>query len=134
MSQAEVVFTQQCAALLELQKELMKGQEENSTSVSVLPVPPRTTLPRIQLPYFSGKYEDWPSFCDLFMSLISRDPSILDVTCLHYLKASLKGETELLVRSLPVTDENFARAWRTSRLLREHAPFSSDLFGVHSSV
>jgi len=112
LTQAEVVFTQQRADLIELQEELVKGQKENSMTAPVVS-PPRTTLPRIQLPHFSGKYEDWPSFRDLFVSLISRDSSISDVTRLHYLKASLKGEAELLVRSLPTTDENFARAWQT---------------------
>lgn len=72
----------------------------------------RTMLPRIQLPTFSGKYEDWPSFRDLFKSIISKDASIFAVEKLHYLKTCLKGEAELLIRNLPTTDENFDRAWK----------------------
>lgn len=75
--------------------------------------PSRTTLPRIQLPQFSGQYEEWPSFRDLFHSLIGKDSSISQVEQLHYLKTCVKGEAELLIRSLPTTDENFERAWKT---------------------
>lgn len=74
--------------------------------------PPRSTLPRIQLPSFSGRYEDWPSFRDLFSSIIEKDTSASKVEKLHYLKASLKGEAELLIRSLPTTGDNFERAWK----------------------
>ncbi|KAL6417645.1 hypothetical protein ACFW04_012598 [Cataglyphis niger] len=74
--------------------------------------PPRTTLPRIQLPQFSGLYEDWPSFRDLFHSFIRKDVSAANVEKLHYLKACLKREAELLIRSLPTTCENFDRAWK----------------------
>ncbi|XP_029675866.1 uncharacterized protein LOC115243211 [Formica exsecta] len=72
----------------------------------------RTTLPRIQLPQFSGWYEEWPSFRDLFNSLIVKDASTAQVEKLHYLKTCLKGEAELLIRSLPTTAENFDRAWK----------------------
>ncbi|XP_011858171.1 PREDICTED: uncharacterized protein LOC105555740 [Vollenhovia emeryi] len=71
----------------------------------------KTTLPRIQLPTFSGKYEEWPSFRDLFTSIISRDASLSEVEKLHYLKGCLKGEAELHVRALPTIDKNFSRAW-----------------------
>ncbi|XP_077260483.1 uncharacterized protein LOC143896453 [Temnothorax americanus] len=71
----------------------------------------RTTLPRIQLPEFSGKYEDWPSFRDLFHSLIGRDANTTPVEKLHYLKTSLKGEAELLVRNIATTAENYNSAW-----------------------
>ncbi|KAL6417710.1 hypothetical protein ACFW04_012560 [Cataglyphis niger] len=72
----------------------------------------RTTLPRIHLPQFSGLYEDWPSFRDLFHSLIGKDVSAANIEKLHYLKACLKGEAELLIRSLPTIGENFDRAWK----------------------
>ncbi|XP_071653060.1 uncharacterized protein [Temnothorax longispinosus] len=72
---------------------------------------PRTTLPRIQLPHFSGKYEDWPSFRDLFHSIIGRDANTTPVEKLYYLKTSLKGEAELLVRNIATTAENYDSAW-----------------------
>jgi len=106
----EEMYVHQRAALLEVD-ETLKATKERESALSTstdAPAPPRTTLPRIQLPQFSGRYEDWPPFRDLFRSLIVKDSSISDVTRLHYLKASLKGEAESLVRSLPTTEENFS--------------------------
>lgn len=73
---------------------------------------PRTTLPRIQLLQFSGKYDEWLSFSGLFLSIIGRDPAMAAVEKLHYLKSCLKGETELLIRNLNTTKENYRRAWK----------------------
>lgn len=112
LGQTEAMYVQQRAALLDLEEVLAADKRERKSLPADAATPPRTTLPRIQLPFFSGKYEDWPFFRDLFISLIGKDPVISDVTRLHYLKASLKGEAELLVRSLPTTEENFGRAWQ----------------------
>lgn len=90
-------------------------EAESKTVVSHLPA--RTTLPRIQMPQFSGKYEDWPAFRDLFSSIIGRESTISNVEKLHYLKASLKDKAEQLIRNLSTTDENFNRAWS---MLTEH--------------
>ncbi|XP_071640000.1 uncharacterized protein [Temnothorax longispinosus] len=73
----------------------------------------KTTWPRIQLPSFSGKYEDWPSFRDLFVSILGRE-EISDVEKLHYLKACLKGEAEQLVKNIPTTADNFGWHCRSS--------------------
>ncbi|XP_050459378.1 uncharacterized protein LOC126855608 [Cataglyphis hispanica] len=91
----------------------LRSTERTEVSAAGTPSsqPPRTTLPRIQLPQFSGLYEDWPSFRDLFHYLIGKDDSAANVEKLH-LKACLKGEAELLIRSLPTTGENFDRAWK----------------------
>lgn len=69
------------------------------------------TLPRIQLPNFSGRYEDWPAFRDLFQSIIGKDLAIAQVEKLHYLKTCLKGEAELLIRNISTTGENYECAW-----------------------
>ncbi|XP_071577159.1 uncharacterized protein [Temnothorax nylanderi] len=107
--QAENVYVYQRSVLLDVEKNLPRAKE-------CKPVPgdtagPKTTLPRIQLPSFTGRYEDWPSFRDLFVSLIGRDGAVTDVEKLHYLKACLKGEAEQLVKNIPTTAENFGRAW-----------------------
>ncbi|XP_071581100.1 uncharacterized protein [Temnothorax nylanderi] len=71
----------------------------------------RTTLPKIQLPEFKGKYEDWPAFRDIFQSLIGKDSSLSEVERLHYLKVSLKEDAEALIKNLSTTAENYRRAW-----------------------
>ena len=80
--------------------------KEESKPVTVA-TPPRTTLPRLQISHFSSKYEDWPAFKDLFTSLIINDTNISDVTRMHYLKTSLKGDAEIVVKNLPTASKNF---------------------------
>ncbi|KAL6418839.1 hypothetical protein ACFW04_011733 [Cataglyphis niger] len=97
---------------LDALRRLRSAERTEAPAAEAPSQPPRTTLLRIQLPQFSGLYEDWPSFRDLFHSFIRKDVSAANVEKLHYLKACLKGEAELLIRSLPTTCENFDRAWK----------------------
>lgn len=46
-------------------------------------------------------------------SIIGQDAAISEVEKLHYLKASLKGEAEALVKNLSITAENYDRAWNS---------------------
>ncbi|XP_071650743.1 uncharacterized protein [Temnothorax longispinosus] len=78
---------------------------------------PKRSLPRIELPTFSGAYEQWPSFRDLFRSMIENDATLSKIEKLHYLRTSLKGEADQLVRNLPTTEDNFQRAWT---ILNDH--------------
>lgn len=112
---AEEAYLQQKGALLEFLQGFVKANSKTAAGVNSSPSShaPRTTLPRIQLPHFSGKYEDWPAFRDPFHSIIERDASITQVEKLHYLKICLKGEAELLIRDLSTTSVNFVRAWDT---------------------
>ncbi|XP_029167435.1 uncharacterized protein LOC114937932 [Nylanderia fulva] len=73
--------------------------------------PSRRTLPRINLPQFSGKFEDWPAYRDLFSSMVLGDASLTKIEQLHYLKTSVKGDAEQLIRNLPSTEENLEDAW-----------------------
>ncbi|XP_029672105.1 uncharacterized protein LOC115240853 [Formica exsecta] len=110
---AEEAYVTQKGMILDTLRRLRAAEKVENAAFGPAPSQPaRTTLPRIQLPQFSGLYEDWPSFRDLFDSLIGRDASAADVEKLHYLKACLKGEAELMIRSLPATGENFGRAWK----------------------
>ncbi|XP_013164455.1 PREDICTED: uncharacterized protein LOC106115573 [Papilio xuthus] len=68
-------------------------------------------LPKIDIPTFSGKYVEWTSFRDLFVSLIHNNPSLDDVQRLHYLKSHLQGEAEQLLRHIPITADNYTTCW-----------------------
>ena len=96
---------------------LKKADEREDKSMEILEHQSRKNLPRIHLPTFSGTYTDWPAFRDLFQSLVIKDPSLSGVERLHYLKTSIKGEAEQRIKDLPVTNENFDRAWT---ILAEH--------------
>ncbi|XP_018311205.1 uncharacterized protein [Mycetomoellerius zeteki] len=69
-------------------------------------------LPKIDLPSFSGNYEEWYPFHDTFQSLIHRDTSITSIQKFHYLKSSLKGQAADIIQSLEVSAENYKEAWQ----------------------
>lgn len=68
-------------------------------------------LPQIHLPKFSGGYEEWQTFHDMFESLINQNANLSSVQKLHYLKSCLQGEAELLIKNLSTIDENYTEAW-----------------------
>lgn len=68
-------------------------------------------LPRIELPTFNGKYEEWHAFFDLFNSLIHSNRDISDTQKFHYLRSSLKGDAAEIVSSLEICGTNYADAW-----------------------
>ncbi|XP_076655135.1 uncharacterized protein LOC143360306 [Halictus rubicundus] len=71
----------------------------------------RAVLPKMALPTFEGHYKDWPSFRDLFTSLIINDSSLSPVERLHYLKTCMKGEAMALLKNIRTTNDNFNIAW-----------------------
>lgn len=68
-------------------------------------------LPKLTIPTFSGKYTEWPTFRDLFVSAIHKNSSIDNVQKLHYLKGYLTGEAEQLLRHIPISESNYDRCW-----------------------
>lgn len=74
-------------------------------------LPEAVRLPRIEIPKFSGDYQEWRSFHDLYVSIIHDNISIPDVQKLHYLKSNLQGEAQALIRGLQVTAANYQSAW-----------------------
>ncbi|XP_029674246.1 uncharacterized protein LOC115242242 [Formica exsecta] len=114
LGQVEEVCVIQRAAVLELEEALTQPTSPKTgsrLSGDELRAASRTTFPRIQLPSFSGRYEDWPAFRDLFQSIIGKDSSIAQVEKMHYLKTCLKGEAELLIRNIATTGDNYDSAW-----------------------
>ena len=111
-SAAELAYT---VALGFLYDESAKEAGAQSTPEDVQPAATtrRAHLPRISLPTFSGRAEDWESFRDLFRSLIHIDPSLTGVEKLHYLKTSVQGEAKRALDGLSTTEANYTTAWST---------------------
>lgn len=93
------------------------AQQQNSSSASQssnLNAPhslfSQIKLPSLEIPTFSGKYEEFPAFKDLFSALIDKNDSLSDVQKLMYLKSVLKDEPLDLINNLTVTNENYAVA------------------------
>ncbi|XP_070527718.1 uncharacterized protein [Cardiocondyla obscurior] len=68
-------------------------------------------LPKINLPTFSGKYEEWVTFHDTFNSLIHENEPLTDVQKFHYLRASLLDEAKNVIAALEVSGANYEGAW-----------------------
>ncbi|XP_046868923.1 uncharacterized protein LOC124461446 [Drosophila willistoni] len=66
---------------------------------------------RIKLPTFSGNYEDWQHFSDMFVGSIGSDPHLTSCQKFHYLKSYLSGEAFSLIKHIAVTNDNYSEAW-----------------------
>jgi hypothetical protein len=82
------------------------GEEIIKNSVKSL----KTRLPMIEIPTFSGNYNEWSAFHDLFKSLIHDNAELTNVEKYHYLKSNLRGEAEMILRQFPLTDSNYEKA------------------------
>lgn len=70
-----------------------------------------SSLTDAKLPKFSGKFDDWENFRDLFRSLIHRRDDLANVLKMNILKSTLEGEAASHLTGLEVTDDNYTRAW-----------------------
>ncbi|XP_036138905.1 uncharacterized protein LOC118644436 [Monomorium pharaonis] len=68
-------------------------------------------LPKLDLPKFSGKYDEWVPFCNAFRSAIHSNPSLSNVHKLQYLRAATNGDAHKVICSLEISDENYPVAW-----------------------
>jgi hypothetical protein len=64
-------------------------------------------LRAIKLRIFSGQYNCWICFSDMFKVMIHENDSLPEIYKFHYLKSSLSGEAEHLVINLPMTANNY---------------------------
>ncbi|XP_033228563.1 uncharacterized protein LOC117180265 [Belonocnema kinseyi] len=67
------------------------------------------SMPKIELPKFSGSYTEWENFKDLFTSLVHSNPGVSSVEKLYHLKSSLIGEAAQLLHRIPITQGNYQR-------------------------
>ena len=68
-------------------------------------------LPRIDLPKFTGKYDEWENFRDIFRALVQRREDMSASIKFYYLKTHLVGEVLDKIKGLAMSDANFEGAW-----------------------
>ncbi|CAK1583794.1 unnamed protein product [Parnassius mnemosyne] len=73
---------------------------------------PKFHLPVINVPQFSGDFQEWLEFRDTYLSIIHNNNNISNVHKFHYLRAALKGTASLIIQSLDVTANNYPIAWQ----------------------
>ncbi|XP_076679541.1 uncharacterized protein LOC143374875 [Andrena cerasifolii] len=114
LSLGEEAYLNQKADLLDQLDALpvrRKADEQSGTDSDETDSSRGRTLQKIALPTFAGDYQLWPSFRDLFISLIIKNSSLSAVDKLHYLKSSLSGEAARVIQNVTITANNFKRAW-----------------------
>ncbi|KAI5644506.1 hypothetical protein NE865_03395 [Phthorimaea operculella] len=68
-------------------------------------------LPKIILPVFTGSYESWNNFHDLFTKIIHNDRSLTATEKMQYLKTHVQGDAAKLIKHLCVSEANYQTAW-----------------------
>lgn len=69
-------------------------------------------LTALNLPTFSGSYENWPGFSDVFKSSVYNDKRYTDFQKLVYLPSCLSDKAADKIESLETTDANYQVAWK----------------------
>lgn len=72
---------------------------------------PNVKLPKIDLPKFDGKLSDWPTFINLFTNLVHKNDNLSNSEKYHFLITSLSKNPLSLVKTLPLTDDNYPVAF-----------------------
>ncbi|XP_050295379.1 uncharacterized protein LOC126735437 isoform X2 [Anthonomus grandis grandis] len=70
-----------------------------------------TKLPVIELPKFSGQYDKWLEFRDLYTSLVHKNNCLEPIEKFQYLKATLEGAAAQSIQAINITNENYDLAW-----------------------
>lgn len=78
--------------ILNVLKALTEKLNQSAGEVGGNPRSRQRKLPPIDLPTFSGRFHDWPSFKDKFTSFIMSDDSLEDVDRFQYLLSCLSEE------------------------------------------
>lgn len=72
---------------------------------------PNIKLPTINLPIFSGRYQEWLEYHDTYKSLIHDNTTIPKIHKFHYLRNTLKESASYIIKSLEFSAENYDIAW-----------------------
>ncbi|XP_059050192.1 uncharacterized protein LOC131845174 [Achroia grisella] len=113
---AEEVYIDHKCELTKLLKGFIPERSGNETifisNDDTSAKPSYVRLPKVNIPIFTGKYSEWITFRDLFLSMIHNNSSLDKVQKLHYLKGCLTGEAEQLVRHISVSETNYDICWK----------------------
>ncbi|XP_057334992.1 uncharacterized protein LOC130673797 [Microplitis mediator] len=77
----------------------------------IVPAGSRLNVPTIPVPKFSGKYQEWKHFHDMFVSIIGENASLTSVEKMYDFKSALEGDAARLIANIRVTGDSFASAW-----------------------
>ena len=70
----------------------------------------KVKLPKLELKSFSGNYDEWQNFWDIFESAVNRNTDISRIQKFTYLKSWMTGAAESAITGLPLTEDNYETA------------------------
>ena len=114
---------------------LSKGKNESVNSGNTNN--PSVRLPVLNLPVYSGSFDQWYNFAETFSALISKNETLSDIQKFHYLRTSVKGEALEVIQSLDISAENYETAWELLRNRYENKKYIvnkhvKSLFELHA--
>lgn len=69
-------------------------------------------LAALNVPQFSGDYNEWSTFHDIFVALIHSNDAFTDVQQFFYLKSALIGDARKIIQCLETSSKNYPIAWK----------------------
>lgn len=69
-------------------------------------------LPDLVAPTFDGNLQQWSSFIESFNAMFHNNSGLAPVQKFHYLKSSLTGAAGDVVKTIPITDNNYTQAYQ----------------------
>lgn len=81
-------------------QNLHQSRESTPIMQGTISVNDSLKLPRITLPTFAGKYDEWAAFHNMFHSMIHQNASLPNVQKMQYLVSALKNEAYDVISSL----------------------------------
>lgn len=99
----------------EIYYKISKDSKNNSSPNLVSPTQQedKIKLPKLTVPIFDGNMLKWPTFYDLFRSVVHNNSSLANIQKFQYLISFLQGEALNLIKSIPTTDANYSIAFQT---------------------
>ncbi|CAI6374547.1 unnamed protein product [Macrosiphum euphorbiae] len=72
---------------------------------------PPIRLSALNVPTFSGEYNEWATFHDIFASLIHNNEDLPPVEKFFYLRSAVTGDAQNCIRCIETTSSNYEMAW-----------------------
>lgn len=72
---------------------------------------PPIRLSALNVPTFSGEYNEWATFHDIFTSLIHNNEDVPPVEKFFYLRSAVTGDAQNCIRCIETTSSNYEMAW-----------------------
>lgn len=100
-----------CKSLIEKRDDKKEFQANNDNESVRSDRCERVRLPKIEIPKFDGDMKKWPTFFDMFRTLIHECSSLSNIERFQYLISYLEKDAATVVKNIPITEDNYTIAY-----------------------